>query len=103
MSAAHDTLTPTDLEAMITHWLETPAGSYYGSGYGSNIKNTLQRPMQDREADEVIRKLIEDIPILQMLPEGSVNLYSYVDPDRVDVSHIVTQVAGLNIQVPRGN
>lgn len=95
-------LTPRDLEAMIEHWLQTPAGSYYGSSYGSNIKNTLQRPMQDREADEVIRKMTEDIPILQMLPAGSVNLYSYVDPDKVDVSHIVIQVAGLSIEVPRG-
>lgn len=102
MNAENATLNPSDLEAMILHWLQTPAGSYYGSNYGNNIKNTLQRPMQDREADEVIRKMTEDIPILQMLPAGSVNLFSYVDPDQIDKSHIVIQVAGMTIEVPRG-
>lgn len=92
-------ITPSDLEKMVLHWLSTPAGSYLGSNYGSNIKNTLQRPQIDTDADEVLAKLRTDIPLLSALPAGSVNIYSYPHPDHVDRQQLVIEVAGIQIQV----
>lgn len=92
------TITGTEIQKMVRHWLNTPAGSYLGSSYGSNIKELLQRPQADGMADAVIRKMRADIPILQSLPNGSINIYSVrVSPDRLD---LVIEVAGQAIEVP---
>ncbi len=76
------------------HWVNTPAGSYLGSSYGNNVKNTLQRPTMDTDADEVLQKLRTDIPLLNALPAGSVNVFAYPDPEYVDRLQIVIEVAG---------
>lgn len=92
------TITGTEIQRMVRHWLNTPAGSFLGSSYGSNIKELLQRPQADGMADAVIRKMRADIPILQSLPNGSINIYSVrVSPDRLD---LVIEVAGQAIEVP---
>ena len=92
------TITGTEIQKMVRHWLNTPAGSYLGSIYGSNIKDLLQRPQADGMADAVIRKMRADIPILQSLPDGSINIYSVrVSPDRLD---LMIEVAGQAIEVP---
>lgn len=91
-------ITPQDLEKMVLHWLNTPAGSYLGSSYGSNIKNTLQRPASNTDADEVLAKLRRDIPLLDALPAGSVNVYAYPHPDYVDSTQMVIEVAGRVLQ-----
>lgn len=91
-------ITPQDLERMVSHWLGTPAGSYLGSSYGHNIKRTLQKPMSNTEADEVLAKMRADIPLLQLLPAGSVFLYT--KPDGVDRTGLYIEVAGRSLAVP---
>lgn len=91
-------MTPQDLERMVRHWLNTPAGSYLGSPYGNNINRTLQKPMSGTEADEVLAKLRTDVPLLQLLPAGSVFLYT--KPEGVDRTGLYIEVAGRSLAVP---
>jgi len=85
---------------MVRHWLNTPAGTYLGSDYGSNLNDLLQQPLASGMADGVIAKMHADIPILRSLPDGSVNIYSLQkSPDRLD---FVIEVAGQTIDVQGG-
>lgn len=86
---------------MVRHWLNTPAGSYLGSSYGSNLKDMLQRPILDSGMDEVVAKLKEDIPILSVLGAGAVNVLAYESTDRIDGIELVIEVAGRVIPVPK--
>lgn len=93
-------ITPAHIEKMVNHWLDTPAGSYFGSSYGHNIKDPLQRPMLDLRMEEVIEKMIFDIPILGMLGAGAINIMAYEGEGSSDVD-LVIEVAGMSIPVPK--
>lgn len=90
-------ITGTDIKAMVAHWLNTPVGSYLGSDYGSNIKDILQNPQFDGVADSVVKKMRADIPVLQSMPDGYINIYSVqTAPDRLDM---LIEIAGQTIQI----
>lgn len=90
-------ITGTDIHSMARHWLNTPANGYLGSSYGQDIKALLQNPQAAGEADGVLQKLRTDVPILSVLPDGSVNLYGVQRaPDRLD---LVIEVAGQAVEV----
>lgn len=93
-------ISPQDIRRMVLHWLETPAGSYFGSGYGHNLKDPLQRPMMDLRMEEVIDKMKTDIPILGALGAGAINIYAYEGTSISDVD-LVIEVAGMHIPVPK--
>ncbi len=84
---------------MVSHWLHTPVNGYLGSDYGQDLKSLLQLPQSDGRPEEQLQKLREDVPVLQVLPPNSVNLYGVQTlPDRLD---LVIEVAGQAINVPR--
>lgn len=83
---------------MVTHQLHTPQNGYLGSSYGQNTKALLQRPQSDGSADEYLKKLRTDVPVLQILPAGSTNLYGVqTSPDRLD---LMIEVAGSMFTIP---
>lgn len=85
-------VTANEIMLMIDHWLRTPQDSYLGSDYGNSLKDILQSPQSAGLADSQIRKLINDVPILSILPRSSINIYSVdVAPDKV---HIIIEVYG---------
>lgn len=85
-------ITGTDVHDMTGHWLATPTNGYLGSGYGQDIKALLQNPQASGQADEYLAKLREDVPVLQVMPAGSANLYGvHSQPDRLD---LVLEIAG---------
>ena len=91
-------ITGTGIQAMVSDWLDTPVNGYLGSGYGSDTRALLQRPQSDSAPDEYLRKLRVDVPVLDALPAGAVNLYAVsTPPDRLD---LVIDVAGQAIAVP---
>jgi len=94
-------ITPAQIEKWVLHWLSTPAGSYYGSSYGHNLKDPLQRPMMDLRMEEVIEKMIFDIPILGALGAGAINIMAYEGKGSTDAD-LVIEVAGMTIPVPKG-
>ena len=91
-------ITGSDITMMVNHWLRTPANSYLGSNYGSDIQSLLQRPLSDSSlANEFIRKLINDVPLLKILPNNSINLYAKAtSPDKLE---FVLDIAGNLIQI----
>ncbi|WP_175712154.1 hypothetical protein [Burkholderia ambifaria] len=81
-----DELTGNDVQGMVTHWLETPVNGYLGSGYGSNVKDLLQAPLQSGRADAVINKMRGDIPLVAALPRGVLEIVmADRGPDRRDL------------------
>lgn len=91
-------ITGNNIQDMVSHWLKTPVNGYLGSDYGQDIKSLLQNPLSSGEPEAVLQKLRVDVPVLQSIPDGSVNLYSMqTPPDRLD---LVIEVGGQAIQVP---
>ena len=85
-------ITGKDVQDMVSHWLSTPTNGYRGSGYGQDVKSLLQQSQNSGKADELLAKMRVDIPVLQVMPQGSTNIYAVTSGvDRLD---IVIEVAG---------
>lgn len=68
----------TQIEAMINHWLSTPAMGYRGVNYAHNPAEILLKPLTDDGANTLLRWMREDIPILQKIPQSDLNIYSKI-------------------------
>lgn len=91
------TITGNDIQYMVRHWLNTPVGGYLGSDYGQDTKSLLQRPHADGAADSFLEKMRADVPVLQAMPAGTLNLYGETTlPDRLD---LIVEVAGQTIEI----
>lgn len=91
------TISSTDIQAMVSHWVNVPINGYLGSDYGQDMKPLLQRPQADNVAEAVLQKMRADVPVLQALPDGATNIYGMQTAlDRLD---LVIEVAGQAIQV----
>jgi hypothetical protein len=85
-------ITALDIQDMTRHWLSTPTNAYLGAGYGNSAKELIATPQAAGLADEFIKKLLADVPLLQTLPPGTVNVYGInTPPDRM---RLVLEVAG---------
>jgi hypothetical protein len=92
------TINGAEIQKMVGHWLGTPVEGYLGSDYGQDAQALLQMPHSDRAPDDFLDKLRADVPVINMLPPGSANLYSIqTAPDRLD---LVIEVAGQIIEIP---
>ncbi|WP_211474993.1 hypothetical protein [Collimonas humicola] len=91
------TITAQDIQAMVRHWLCTPPNGYLGSDYGADPQSLLQNPMAAGIGDAFISKMREDVPALEVMPSGAVNVF-YVDalPDRRE---LIVDVAGWQERV----
>jgi len=92
---------------MIAHWFATKPSSYYGSTYGNPLEDMLQKPLSSPIADSFLAKMRQDIPVLDALPPGTINLYA--TPGGIDIMNIYIEVAGQTLslqdlsEVSRGN
>jgi len=90
-------ITGTDIQDMVGHWLSTPTNAYFGSDYGQDLKSLLQRAQNDGRADEQINKMLGDVPVLQIMPSGTTNIYAVTSGvDRMD---LIVEVAGTAFSV----
>lgn len=93
-----NTITGNSIQDMVAHWTRTPVNGYLGSSYDQDIKALLHRPQADGVPEALLEKPRADVPVLQALPSGAVNLYSVqTPPDKLD---LVIEVAGQAITVP---
>lgn len=90
-------VTAKEIEGMIEHWLSTPVNGYLGSGYGQDIKALLQLPHSSTAADQFIRKLVVDIPLLASMPPDQIAIYAA--PSGIDRLDIVLEVAGSSFNI----
>lgn len=82
-----------DIQHMITHWLSTPPNGYLGSDYGSDAKSLLQKALHSGIADAFIEKMKKDLPILSVIPQENIALYSVPEPP--DKLHLFIAIAGI--------
>ncbi|WP_019518750.1 hypothetical protein [Faucicola boevrei] len=90
-------ITTDKIVAMIHHWLATPANGYFAQSYGNDIKKHLLVNLSAFTADEFIRKMKQDIPVLQQLNSDQLSIVSQtVDFESVKVfiklGHILIDV-----------
>lgn len=93
-------MTAEDLQGMIDHWLSTPVNGYLGESYGSDPKSLLQKALHSGMANDFIRKMREDIPILQAIPSDQIDLYSVPEqPDKMRIFIMVASMAAVEVLV----
>ncbi|MDD5273280.1 MAG: hypothetical protein PHU14_11225 [Methylovulum sp.] len=79
-------ITSDDLNGMIEYWLATPQHSRLGSDFGNNASELIGDPNNAGIADDFVKKMLADLPILQLLPPGVVSVYAVPrDFDGVDL------------------
>lgn len=81
-----------DVQGMVAHWMRCPAHSRLGLTYGNDLPAIIQSPMSAGLADGQIAKLVVDVPLLQALPAGAVNIYAR--DTGMDEKEIVIGVVG---------
>lgn len=87
-----------DIQGMITHWLSTPVNGYLGSDYGSDAKSLLQKALHSGNADSFIAKMKKDIPILSVIPQENIALYSVPEmPDKLRIYIVIAGVTTVEI------
>ena len=84
-------------QEMISDWLATPVNGYLGSSYGQDLKRILHTPMSSVAADSQIAKLRSDVPVLGLLPNDAVNIYT--QSREFDEKHLFVEVAGRAFEV----
>lgn len=90
-------ITQIEVEKMVRHWLATPVNSYLGSDYGFDKHALLFTPLTMNAADEVIAKLRRDVPVLEMFPSDSINLYSVpLSPDKL---HFILGIGDMALDI----
>lgn len=87
-----DVVSALEIQDMIRHHLRCPPNGYLGSGYGTDLPAELQRPLSGDYADRIIDKLIDDVPILSVLPSDAISLAMSPVPGSNDQVELVIMV-----------
>ncbi|MDN5565898.1 MAG: hypothetical protein L0G25_03770 [Psychrobacter sp.] len=67
------------ITAMVTHWLETPPNSYFGQGYGADVRSMLLQKLSSDNADALLKKLRLDILLMATLDDSQLNISTATD------------------------
>lgn len=83
-----------DVRRMIDHWLSTPPNGYFAQGYGADVKIMLLRELSSSNADALLEKLKQDIPLLKQLDDDQLRIETEtVAFDRLNVYLMVGEIA----------
>lgn len=90
-------ITQQDIEEWVRHWLSTPINTYLGSDYGFDKQVLLHTPLSENNANEMIAKLRRDVPVLSIVPDGEINIFSIpVPPDKLQ---IIIQIGNITVGI----
>ncbi len=92
-------ITGEDVHGMAVHWLGCPVNGYLGSPYGADPQALLQKPLACGLGDAFVRKMEQDIPILQALPGGAVDVHFENVSRTNDRKRLVLNVMGSLVSV----
>ncbi|APQ14634.1 hypothetical protein BJP27_23970 (plasmid) [Pseudomonas oryzihabitans] len=87
----------SEIADMVRHWLRMRANGYLGQSYGNTLKDLLQKPIGMAQGDQLLRKLMIDVPILTQLPSGSVNVYA--EDLSKEHKRIIVDLAGTQVTI----
>lgn len=82
---------------MIEHWLSTPPNGYFGQGYGADVRSMLLKELSADNADNLLKKLRADIPLLNQLSENQLSVTT-LEAD-FDKLYVYLNVGGVNIEL----
>jgi hypothetical protein len=71
---------------------------YLGSEYGCDVNSLLQKALHSCVADAFIAKMKKYIPILSVIPQENISLYSTPDPP--DKLRLFIAIAGITTVYP---
>lgn len=94
---ADDTFNVDLLFRMIAHWAATRPNTYLGSTYGAPTEELLQKPLSSPIADAYLAKMREDLPVLDALPPGVVNIHA--SSSGVDRKQIYIEINGSYVSL----
>ncbi len=64
----------TKIKTMVNHWLNTPPNGYFGQSYGADVRNMLLRELSSDNADNLLKKLRQDIPLIAQLDDSQISI-----------------------------
>lgn len=91
------TIEATDIKNMVEHWLATPPHGYFGQGYGADVRSMLLRELSADNADNLLKKLRLDIPILNQLSENQLSINTLADG--FDKLYVYLNIGNINIEL----
>lgn len=62
------------IKVMVEHWLNTPPNGYFGQSYGADVRNMLLRELSSDNADNLLKKLRQDIPLIDQLDDSQLSI-----------------------------
>ncbi|WP_010197097.1 hypothetical protein [Psychrobacter sp. PAMC 21119] len=85
------------VKAMIDHWLSTPPNGYFGQAYGADVRNLLLRDLSSTNADQLIKQLRRDIPLVNQLDDSQIS----VNTEQVgfDELHVYLSIGNIDIKL----
>lgn len=86
-----------DIVNMIEHWLDTPPNGYFSQGYGADVRSLLLKELSADNADNLLKKLRLDIPLLNRLSDSQLNVTT-AEAD-FDKLFVYLNVGNLNIEL----
>jgi hypothetical protein len=63
-----------NIKDMINHWLATPPNGYFGQSYGADVRTVLLRQLNSDNADNLLRQVRRDIPLLDSLNDSQLSI-----------------------------
>lgn len=91
------TIEAADIVGMVEHWMATPPNGYFGQGYGADVRSLLLKELSADNADNLLKKLRTDIPLLNQLGESQLSITtSKRDFDKL---YVYLNVGYINIEL----
>lgn len=90
-------ITAENIRQMIIHWLDTPPNGYFSQSYGADAKTMLLKELSADTADDFLRKLRADIPIIGTLDEEQLSIS--VETVGFDKINVVLSIGNIDIQL----
>lgn len=90
-------ITAEHIRQMIIHWLDTPPNGYFAQGYGADAKAMLLKELSADTADDFLRKLRADIPIINTLDEDQLSIS--IETVGFDTINVVLSIGSIDIQL----
>lgn len=85
------------VKGMIEHWLSTPPNGYFGQPYGADIRSMLLNELSADNADLLLVKLRQDIPLLGRLSDSQLSIETQTrDNDKL---YVYLRIGGVPFEI----
>lgn len=86
---------------MVEHWLDTPPNGYFAQSYGADVRIMLLRDLSSQNADNLLKQLRRDIPILNQLDDSQLSIST--NTAGCDQLYVYLLIGGIVIELGETN